>query len=147
MPVKKSTKKTAPKKTAKKATKIAGRKMPAFSKSPPELVALFGQVVAGLPMAETRKMFSYPAAFTNGQMFASLFGDAFILRLPEAERDAFIQKYDTRLFEPMPGKPMREYVTVPPALLKAGRPLDEWLGKAVAYAQSLPPKPAKTRRK
>ena len=148
---KKTTAKGAPKKSAKpaakKTVKTAARKMPSFSKSPPELVALFGQVVGGLPMVETRKMFSYPAAFANGQMFASLFGDNFILRLPEAEREAFIQQQSTHLFAPMPGKPMREYVVVPPALLKAGRELDEWLGKSITYAQSLPPKPAKTKRK
>jgi TfoX/Sxy family transcriptional regulator of competence genes len=151
MPTQKSAKKIAAKrapiKPAKQATKTAARKMPSFSKAPPELVAVFEQVVAGLPMVETRKMFSYPAAFANGQMFASLFGDAFILRLPETERAAFIQQQGTHLFEPMPGKPMREYVVVPPALLKSGRPLDEWLHKAMTYAQSLPPKTAKPKRK
>ena len=98
-------------------------------------------------MAETRKMFSYPAGFANGQMFASLFGDSFILRLPEAARAVFIQQHDSRLFEPMPGRPMREYVVVPPALLQDGRQFDDWLAKAVTYAQSLPPKPAKSKRK
>ena len=151
MPTRKSTQKVAakaaPKKAAKKAAKPAGRKMPSFSKAPPELVALFERVAAGMPMAETRKMFGYPAAFANGQMFMGLFGDGFILRLPEAERAAFIEQQHTHLFEPMPGKPMKEYVVVPPALLKTGRPLDEWLGKAAAYAQSLPPKAAKARRK
>ena len=103
MPTQKSAKKIAakraPKKAAKQATKTAARKMPSFSKAPPELVAVFEQVVAGLPMVETRKMFSYPAAFANGQMFASLFGDAFILRLPETERAAFIQQQGTHLFD------------------------------------------------
>lgn len=147
---KKSTaKKTAVKgRTAKKAVvKRAAAKMPQFSKSSPELVALFEQVVAGLPPVETRKMFGYPAAFINGQMFASLFGDHFILRLSEAERAAFIQEHSARLFEPMPGRPMREYVEVPPALLRTGRQFDSWLAKGLAYAQSLPPKAAKPKRK
>ena len=139
--------KAAAKKTAKKAAKPAKRQMPSFSKAPPALVAFFEQVVAGLPMAEPRKMFGYPAAFANGQMFASLFGDHMMLRLPAAERADFIQKFDSRLFEPVPGKPMREYVEVPPALLKPSGPLDDWLARSMAYAQSLPPKPAKTRRK
>ena len=121
--------------------------MPSFTKSPPELVATFQQAVAGLPLVEERKMFGYPAAFTNGQMFASLFGDAFILRLPESERADFMAQHKSKLFEPMPGRPMREYVVVPPALLKSGRQMDEWLGKALAYAQSLPAKTAKAKRK
>ena len=141
-------KKSAVKKIAtKKVAAKAASKMPTFSKSPPELVAQFGQIVAALPMAEPRKMFGYPAAFANGQMFASLFGDSFILRLPEAEREAFIQQHKTHLFEPMPGRPMREYVVVPPPVLKSGKQFDVWLAKALAYAQSLPPKAAKPKRK
>ena len=147
MAAKKSAKKPAAKGGAKKAAKKAASKMPVFSKSPPELVAAFEQIMAARPTAETRKMFGYPAAFANGQMFASLFGDNFILRLPAAEREVFIEKQGTHLFEPMPGRPMREYVVVPPPLLKSGKQLDDWLGKAMAYAQSLPPKAAKARRK
>jgi TfoX/Sxy family transcriptional regulator of competence genes len=150
MPARKTVKKVAKKTTKKAAKKSAAkslRPMPSFSKAPPALVAQFERVVAGLPMAETRKMFGYPAAFANGQMFLSLFGDSMILRLPEAERAAFIQQHGSHLFEPMPGKPMREYVVVPPALLKSGSALDGWLGKAAAYAQSLPPKAAKAKRK
>jgi hypothetical protein len=147
MAVKKSVKKPA-KAVAKKATQAAASKkraMPSFAKAPPALVERFGQIVAAMPLAEPRQMFGYPAAFANGQMFASLFGDSFILRLPEAERAAFIKQYHSRQFEPMPGRPMREYVVVPPALLNAGKELDGWLSQAAAYAQSLPPKKAKSR--
>ena len=152
---KKPTQKMAPKrgavrpeskKVAKPAAKPA-RAMPSFSKSPPELVAQFGQIMAALPMAEPRQMFGYPAGFANGQMFASLFGDSFILRLPETERAEFMRQHATRLFEPMPGRPMKEYVVVPPALLQTGQEFEGWLAKAVAYAQSLPPKAAKAKRK
>src|SRR5438876_140334 len=127
MAVKKSVKKTSTKSGAKQAAKAAvskKRAMPSFAKSPPALVERFGQIVAAMPLAEPRQMFGYPAAFANGQMFASLFGDSFILRLPEAERAAFIERYHSRQFEPMPGRPMREYVVVPPSLLKAGQELD-----------------------
>jgi TfoX/Sxy family transcriptional regulator of competence genes len=147
MATKKAIKKTPAKGGAKKAAKGTASKMPAFSKSPPALIAAFEQIMAAMPMAEPRKMFGYPAAFANGQMFASLFGDNFILRLPPAERETFIQQQGSHLFEPMPGRPMREYVVVPKSLLKSGPQLDDWLGKAMAYAQSLPPKAAKARRK
>ena len=146
---KKTTTKTPAKKTA--ANKLAARKtaraMPAFTKAPPALVAGFQQAVAGLPLVEERRMFGYPAAFSNGQMFASLFGDHMILRLPAAERQSFIEQHHSRLFEPMPGRPMKEYVEVPPALLASAQPLDDWLRKALAYAQSLPAKAGKGKRK
>ncbi len=141
-----SAKPPAARKPAKAAPRPASN-MPRFTKAPPDLVALFEQVVAGLPPVEIRKMFGYPAAFVNGQMFASLFQDHFILRLPEGERAAFIHAHGAHVFEPMPGRPMREYVEVPPALLKTGQALDGWLAKGLAYAQSLPPKAAKPRRK
>ena len=144
MAVKKSTKTAAAKGGAKKSSKKAAAKraMPSFAKAPPDLVERFGQIVAAMPVAEPRKMFGYPAAFAQGQMFASLFGDNMILRLPEAERAVFIQQHHSHLFEPMPGRPMREYVVVPPALLKTGAELDGWLDKAAEYALSLPPKKA-----
>ena len=146
MAVKKSAKKTTVKSGAKKVAKTPSAKkraMPSFAKAPPALVARFGEIVAAMPAAEPRQMFGYPAAFAQGQMFASLFGDHFILRLPEAERAAFIEQYHSRQFEPMPGRPMREYVVVPPALLKSSPDLEGWLDKAAAYAQSLPPKKPK----
>jgi TfoX/Sxy family transcriptional regulator of competence genes len=153
-PNKTTAKKLAVKKTATRAKTLAAKKtakavvkMPEFTKAPPEMVALFQRAVAGLPPVETRRMFGYPAAFANGQMFASLFQDHFILRLPAVERDAFIEQYNAHAFEPMPGRPMREYVEVPPALLTAGQELDGWLAKGLAYAQSLPPKANKPRRK
>jgi TfoX/Sxy family transcriptional regulator of competence genes len=139
-----SVKKTVAKKTSAKKSAV---KMPKWEKSSPELVQVFEQALSGVPQAQSRQMFGYPAAFVNGQMFASLFQENFILRLPEAERAAFMQKHDAHVFEPMPGRPMREYVVVPPSVVRSAAQLDGWLGKALAYAQSLPPKPAKAKRK
>ena len=111
--LKKSAKKTAAKTTsAKSASKPAAKKataMPTFSKAPPELVTFFRQMMAGLPMAETRTMFGYPAGFASGQMFACLFADNVILRLAEVERAAFIQRYATRRFEPSRTTPLTYY--------------------------------------
>ena len=113
--------------------------MPKFTKAPAPLVEAFRQAIAQLPNVEPRQMFGYPAAFSKSQMFASVFQDSLILRLPEADREALGQK-GARAFEPMPGRPMREYVTVPDAVLDAHAELHAWLLKAQAYAASLPPK-------
>lgn len=144
-----SVKTTGAKKTAakKSAAKKSAVKMPKWEKSSPELVLVFEQALSGVPQAQSRQMFGYPAAFVNEQMFASLFQENFILRLPEAERAAFIQKHDAHVFEPMPGRPMREYVVVPPSVVHSAAQLEGWLGKALAYAQSLPPKATKAKRK
>jgi TfoX/Sxy family transcriptional regulator of competence genes len=121
----------------------ANKPMPKFTKAPEEMVALFGRVVEGLPEVETRRMFGYPAAFVHGQMFSSLFQDSMILRLSEADRAAFLKDQGARLFEPMPGRPMREYAAVPAAVLASEPLLRQWLRRAHSYAASLPPKPRK----
>jgi len=48
-------------------------------------------------------------------MFMGLHEDSIILRLAAEDRDEFLSRYDSGLVEPMPGRPMKEYVIVPPA--------------------------------
>ena len=110
-----------------------------WRKSPQELIDLFERVLPG-PPAETRKMFGYPAAFVNGNLFMGLHQEDLLLRLPEGAREKLLGMDGARVFEPMPGRPMREYVVVPPALLSSPAKLEGWVAKALAYGASLPPK-------
>jgi TfoX/Sxy family transcriptional regulator of competence genes len=109
-----------------------------WQKSPPKLVELFEEVVPG-PPAETRKMFGYPAAFVNGNMFMGLHEHRFVLRLPDQARAQLLDAGATP-FEPMPGRPMREYVVVPEPLLSQRAELDDWIARALEHAASLPAK-------
>lgn len=113
----------------------------AWKKSPAELIATFDAVVPGAP-AERRSMFGYPAAFANGNLFMSLFEDQLVLRLDEAPRQALVAA-GGRTFEPMKGRPMKEYVVAPPALVGDRAALKKWADKAFAYGRSLPPKQKK----
>jgi len=106
-----------------------------------ELVKLFEEVTPG-PPATAKKMFGFPAAFMNGNMFMGLHQEDMILRLPEGSR-AELLKMNARIFEPMPGRPMREYVIVPPSLLRDRNKLSAWVKKALEYGSSLPPKAGK----
>src|ERR1700676_5226618 len=110
-----------------------------WRKSPQELIDLFVSVMPG-PPAVQRKMFGYPAGFINGNMFMGLFQDDMILRLPEALREEFLKKDGAKIFEPMPGRPMREYVAVPPRLLVNPKELVRWILEAREYGASLKPK-------
>ena len=65
-------------------------------------------------------------------------------RSETGDRAAFLRQAGARVFEPMPGRAMREYVVVPAAVLKSRAKLNGWLNKALAYAQALPPKAAKS---
>lgn len=110
-----------------------------WQKSPQELLDLFASVMPG-PPATGRKMFGYPAGFVNGNMFMGLFQDEMILRLSEDDRQELMNTRGAKLFEPMPGRPMKEYVSVPPSVRKDNKQLGAWVDKAFKYGASLKPK-------
>jgi len=110
-----------------------------WRKSPQELIDLFQSVMPGPPAAQ-RKMFGYPAGFVNGNMFMGLFQDDMILRLPESGRQALLKVDGAKIFEPMPGRPMREYVAVPPRVIANQKELTSWVSRAFEYGASLKPK-------
>jgi len=99
-------------------------KFPKFTPAPEALKTRFREIIARYPEAETRKMFGYPSAFVNGQMFVCVFADAVMLRLSESDRAQFLKLPNAKMFEPMPGRPMKEYVQVPRALLDSNK--EDW---------------------
>ncbi len=110
----------------------------AWKKPSAALLETFDAVVPGAP-AERRLMFGFPAAFVNGHMFLSLFEEQLVLRLDEGPRQA-LTATGARAFEPMKGRPMKEYVVAPAALVADRAALAKWVDKALAYGRSLPPK-------
>ena len=113
----------------------------AWRKSPPELLATFDEVAPGPPV-ELRKMFGYPCAFVNGNLFLGLHQENMILRLPDELRQKI---RGATPFEPMPGRRMREYVVLPDWLLADRRKLRQWVGRSLDYAARLPPKKRKAK--
>ena len=116
--------------------------MPRFDKSPPELVERFGRVMGGRPRVTIRKMFGYPAAFTNEQMFTGLFGAKWMVRLPDDARAELLAIDGAEPFEPMPGRPMKGYAVFTAAIVEQDEALMAWVERAQAHAATLPPKPA-----
>jgi TfoX/Sxy family transcriptional regulator of competence genes len=117
-----------------------------WTKSPPELVEVFEAVFPG-PPAVARQMFGYPAGFVNGNMFMGLHQHNMVLRLPDGPRAELLAMEGAATFEPMAGRPMKEYVVVPATLLAAPEALEPWVAKALAHGTSLPPKAAKAKAK
>ena len=116
--------------------------MPAFGKSPPELIARFDELAPLAGDADRKLMFGYPVCVLRGNMFMGLHEESMFLRLSEADRAEFLDRYGASLFEPMPGRPMKEYVVVPPALLHEDA-VDEWVRRSRAWAEQLPAKKPK----
>ena len=101
-----------------------------WRKAPESLVKLFGELVAVLPPdAERRKMFGYPCVFVNGQLFTGVHQENIMIRLSEADREAFLALDGAARFEPMPGRPMREYVVAPQLMIDSPDELVGWLEK------------------
>jgi TfoX/Sxy family transcriptional regulator of competence genes len=118
-----------------------------WTKSPVSLLQAFDEALPGGGKVERRKMFGYPAAFVGGNMATGLFQEHLIVRLPEKRRAALLAEPGSAPFEPMPGRPMKEYVVVSPAIVSDRRELQRWIGEALAYAASLPSRSKKTAKK
>ncbi|HEX4802094.1 MAG TPA: TfoX/Sxy family protein [Myxococcaceae bacterium] len=114
-----------------------------WRKSSEALVQRFSQLVPPDPRVERRQMFGYPAAFAGGNLFMSLFEESMIFRLAEPQRAKLLSVPGSRLFEPMPGRPMREYVVLPDAMVGDAEAVRRWAARALEYALSLPPKKGK----
>jgi TfoX/Sxy family transcriptional regulator of competence genes len=116
-----------------------------WKKASAETVERFHEAVAGIEGVEVRKMFGYPAAFVGGNMAAGVFGDTLLARLPEADRAERLAE-GWSPFEPMPGRPMREYVALPEAV--AADPLEtrHVMERAAEYVRTLPPKAPKPKK-
>src|SRR6266403_209761 len=99
--------------------------MPAKKKSPipPEKIALYDKLLAAISDVE-RKGAANPYNSVNGNMLSLLHSPdgRTALRLPETEREKFLKKHKTNLFEAY-GVVMKEYVAVPDALLAKTREL------------------------
>ncbi len=113
---------------------------------PPEKVALYEKAVATLPGVE-RKGADNPFTSLNGNMFSLLSAqtETLALRLPKEEREAFLKKYKSKLFE-VYGTVMKEYVTVPDALLRNTKELQKYMALSYEYAKTLKPKASKKKR-
>jgi TfoX/Sxy family transcriptional regulator of competence genes len=86
-------------------------------------------------------MFGAVTYFVNGNMFAGIHEDTIILRLSEKDRQEIMAADDeVKLFEPMEGRPMKEYVALPEPVYNQPDIFQRWLKRSYEYALSLKPK-------
>ncbi|HYM74582.1 MAG TPA: TfoX/Sxy family protein [Candidatus Dormibacteraeota bacterium] len=101
--------------------------------------ALYDKLISTNPKIE-RKGDANPYTSFNGNMFTLLHQSRLAIRLPEDEREKFLKKYKTTLFEAY-GTVMKEYVAVPDSLLENTKELQKYLDLSYEYAKTLRPKP------
>jgi TfoX/Sxy family transcriptional regulator of competence genes len=113
---------------------------------PVEKVESYEKLLATIPEIE-RKGADNPYTSVNGNMFSLLLSPEgrMALRLPEDERELFLKRHKTKLYEAY-GTVMKEYVAVPDALLGKTKELQKYLRLSYAYAKTLRPKPTKKKR-
>jgi TfoX/Sxy family transcriptional regulator of competence genes len=90
---------------------------------------------------ERRVLFGAPCWFTRGNMFAGVFGEDIFLRLGETDL-VEAKRLGAKPFQPVKGRVMKEYATLPPALLEE-KQFETWLEKSYVHSSSLPVKAGK----
>ena len=109
---------------------------------PAEKLAAYEQLLAAHP-AIVRKGAANPYTAVNGHMFTLLGPTGLLaLRLPKGEREEFLKKHKTSLFEAY-GHVMPEFVTVPDRLLRDTKALRPYLEVSYAYVSGLKAKVSK----
>ena len=114
-------------------------KPPKMPKPSEETKDLFAALVPEHPAVTIRPMFGQLSAFVNGNMFMGIFGEDVVMRLPEDDRSE-LTAAGGGPFEPMPGRPMREYVVLPEAWRDDPERIRRWAARALDHAKELPPK-------
>jgi TfoX/Sxy family transcriptional regulator of competence genes len=88
-----------------------------------------------------RPMFGGLTFMVRGHMCCGVLGDELIVRLHPDDEDTAVALPHARPMD-FTARPMRGFVTVAPDGLK-GEVLKRWVDRAVARAETQPPKPAK----
>lgn len=105
-----------------------------------EQFALYEKLIATNPEVELKGDANGYTSL-NGNMFTLLHSSGRLaIRLPEEEREKFLKKYKTTLFEAY-GTVMKEYVAVPDDLLKKTTALKKYFDLSYEYVKTLRSKP------
>ena len=126
MPPKRKPPTTRPKAT-KPAPKKAGAKTPAMPKAGPKTVERFDELAAAFVArgATRSQMFGMPVLKARDKVFAGTFGDAMTFKLGPDDLEKARTQTGVEPFEPMKGRPMKEWVLVPLAHAKRWSELAE----------------------
>lgn len=93
--------------------------------------------LASNPNIRRGKMFGVPTVFVNGNAFLSYFHGSLVFKVTGEERTQALALPDAKLFDPMGGRPMKEWIQLTPATRDQWA---DWADAALAYVSTLPAK-------
>lgn len=110
-----------------------------WDKPSQDLIDLLEMVLS--PYTHTkRKMFGSPSYFVNNNMFAGVHEDVIFLRLSEkAREELLLEDSNAEHFDPLEGRPMREYMVITEDIYRDVNHLEKWISKSIKYTSSLQP--------
>jgi len=107
-----------------------------------DLEAFLDDMMVDYPI-EKRRMFGCPAYFFRGNMMGGVFGDSVFLRFSEKDRESLMaDDEEISHFDPLGGRPMREYLSVPESSFPDIGGLSDLVDRSFDHVLSLSPKRA-----
>ena len=99
------------------------------------------EAIEGRDGLSERKMFGGLCLMLDGHMFAGVINDELMLRVGPENSDALLGLPGARPMD-FTGKPMKGYIYVESSAFATPDGLNQWLGHALGFVESLPPKDA-----
>jgi TfoX/Sxy family transcriptional regulator of competence genes len=112
-----------------------------------ESKVFFASVIPVDPRITIKPMFGNIGSFINGNMFSGLFGNQIFVRLPENERILLLEEEGASEFSPMPGRAMKEYVTIPEQWRQEPDKIRKWMERSLSWVGEMPVKVSKKKAK
>lgn len=114
-----------------------------WQKSPQYLVDTFYEMMEEFSGIELKKMFGYPCAFINGNMFIGLHEGNMAVRVPPDFREEALNNHVGFIFAPMKGRVMKEYIALSSQVIADKSQLRTIILHSLEFVKSLPKKPLK----
>jgi TfoX/Sxy family transcriptional regulator of competence genes len=111
-----------------------------------DLAARVREIVTEKADPVERKMFGGVAFMVGGHMCVGVIKEDLVLRLGDEGAEEALGDPHVRPMD-FTGKPMKNFLYVDADGTKKEKDLRAWIDRGLAYVASLPPKPAKTKKK
>src|SRR2546425_7346616 len=119
----------------------------AWKKSSAEAVERFVGALPTDAAGGRRKMFGYEACFVNGAFWTGMYQDEMVIKLPLEVKDQLPELAKASQFDPMGGRPMKNWWVIPRAVSESPKKLSALLGTTYGPVSAAPPEKKKSKPK